>query len=139
VITPGFYARQDTKTPVKTAVIVLIANIVLNFALIPFYGIYGLAAVIAFCSWLNCVMLYLILRKRGHFRIELWLWGRIGRQLIAGLAMVAALVAVRMVLGDWFSGSTGRRLLAVSTLIAPDWPSTFRRRGCWAAWTRRTS
>ena len=117
VITPGFYARQDTKTPVKTAAIVLVANIVLNFALIPFFGIYGLAAVIAICSWLNCIMLYVILRRRGHFRIEGWLWSRIGRQFLAGLAMMAALFGVRMVLGDWFDGSAGHRMAAVVAMV----------------------
>ena len=117
VITPGFYARQDTKTPVKTAAVVLIANVVLNFALIPFFGIYGLAAVIAICSWLNCIMLYLILRSRGHFRIEGVLWARIGRQFLAGLAMMAALFGIRMLLGDWFDGSAGHRLAAVVAMV----------------------
>ncbi|MEO8547707.1 MAG: murein biosynthesis integral membrane protein MurJ, partial [Sphingomicrobium sp.] len=50
VLTPGFYARQDTATPVKTAGVVLLANIGLNFALIPPFGIAGLASAIAICS-----------------------------------------------------------------------------------------
>ena len=116
VITPGFYARQDTATPVKTAGIVLIANIVLNFALIPPFGIYGLAAAIAICSWLNCLMLYFILRRRGHFRIESWLWSRIVRQLLAGGVMVAALYGVRELLADFFSGSPIERLIAVGAV-----------------------
>jgi putative peptidoglycan lipid II flippase len=118
VITPGFYARQDTKTPVKTAVIVLVANVAFNFALIPVFGIYGLAAVIAGCSWLNAVMLYVILRRRGHFRIEGWLWARIARQLLAGLVMGAALWGMRMLFADWFAGSVGERLIAVAALIS---------------------
>lgn len=117
VITPGFYARQDTRTPVKTAAIVLVANIALNFALIPPFGIYGLAAAISLCSWLNCVMLYVILSRRGHFRIEGWLWGRIARQLFAGLTMAAALWGVRMVLTDWFAGSVAERLAGVIALV----------------------
>jgi putative peptidoglycan lipid II flippase len=117
VITPGFYARQDTKTPVKTAAIVLVANVVLNFAFIPLFGIYGLAAVIAICSWLNCIMLYVILRRRGHFRIEPWLWGRIGRQFLAGLAMTACLFGLRMLLTGWFMGSPGERMIAVVAMV----------------------
>lgn len=116
VITPGFYARQDTATPVKTAAIVLIANVVLNFALIPPFGIYGLAAAIAICSWLNCLMLYVILRRRGHFRIEPRLWSRIIRQLLAGGLMVAALWGVRELLADFFAGSVGERLIAVGAV-----------------------
>ena len=85
VLTPGFYARQDTATPVKTAGVVLAANVALNFLLIPPFGIAGLAAAIAICSWLNCVILYVILHRRGHFRVEGWLASRIARQLAAGL------------------------------------------------------
>lgn len=117
VITPGFYARKDTKTPVKTAAIVLIANVALNFSLIPLFGIYGLAFAIVACSWLNCLMLYFILRGRGHFRIEAMVWNRIMRQLGAALLMVAALWGVRMALSGWFAGSVPERLISVTTLV----------------------
>jgi len=117
VLTPGFYSRQDTATPVKTAVIVLIANVLLNFLLIPPFGIGGLAAAMAICSWLNCVILYVILHRRGHFKVEAWLASRIARQLLAGLAMAAALIAIKMVLAGWFSGSVGHRLVGVGALV----------------------
>jgi putative peptidoglycan lipid II flippase len=117
VLTPGFYSRQDTATPVKTAGVTLIANILLNFALIPPFGIAGLAAAIAICSWLNCLMLYVILHRRGHFRIERWLGVRIAKQLFAGLAMAAALWLVKGQLADFFAGSVGHRLIGVGALI----------------------
>jgi len=117
VLTPGFYARQDTATPVKTAGVVLFANVALNFLLIPPFGIAGLAAAIAICSWLNCVILYVILHRRGHFRVEPWLMSRIARQLFAGAVMAAALWAIKMSLADWFSGSTGHRLLGVIAIV----------------------
>jgi putative peptidoglycan lipid II flippase len=118
VLTPGFYARQDTATPVKVAVFVLVATVVLNFLLIPPFGIAGLASAIAICSWLNCVILYVILHRRGHFRIEGWLASRIGRQLIAAVAMGAALFGIRMVLSGWFEGSVGHRLAGVIAIVA---------------------
>jgi len=117
VLTPGFYSRQDTATPVKTAVFVLVANIALNFALIPPFGIAGLAAAMAIASWLNCTILYVILHRRGHFRIERWLASRIVRQFLAGLAMVAALVLIRHELHGWFQGSAGHRLVGVAALV----------------------
>jgi putative peptidoglycan lipid II flippase len=117
VLTPGFYARQDTATPVKIAVLVLIATVVLNFVLIPPFGIAGLASAIAVCSWLNCLMLYVVLHRRGHFRIEGWLASRIFRQLLAGALMVAALYAIRALVGGWFSGSVGHRLVGVAALV----------------------
>jgi putative peptidoglycan lipid II flippase len=117
VLTPGFYARQDTATPVKTAGVVLLANVALNFLLIPPFGIAGLAAAIAIASWLNCVILYVILHRRGHFRVEAWLASRIVRQIVAGALMVAALVAVRMLLGGWFTGGVGRRMVGVGAIV----------------------
>lgn len=117
VLTPGFYSRQDTATPVKTAGVTLIANILLNFALIPPFGIAGLAAAIAICSWLNCLMLYVILHRRGHFRIEGWLASRIAKQLLAGAVMAGALWLVKGQLSSFFDGSVGHRLIGVGALI----------------------
>jgi putative peptidoglycan lipid II flippase len=117
VLTPGFYARQDTATPVKVAVFILVCTVVLNFLLIPPFGIAGLASAIAICSWLNCVILYIILHRRGHFRIEKWLASRIARQFIAAAAMGLALVAIRMLLSGWFAGSVGERLAGVVAIV----------------------
>jgi putative peptidoglycan lipid II flippase len=117
VLTPGFYARRDTATPVKTAIAVLVVNVILNFALIPPFGIGGLAAAVAISSWLNCLILYAILHRRGFFRIEGWLASRIVRQLIAAAAMVAALILIRTALTGWFVGSFAERLLGVAAIV----------------------
>lgn len=117
VLTPGFYSRQDTKTPVLVALFVLFANVALNFALIPAFGITGLAAAIAICSWLNCLVLYVILHRRGHFRIERWLGARVMKQLLAAIAMAAVLWLAKGQLGALFTGSTGHRLVGVAALI----------------------
>lgn len=117
VLTPGFYARRDTATPVKVALVVLVANVILNFALIPSFGIGGLAAAVAISSWLNCTILYVLLYRRGHFRIEKWLASRIARQLVAAAAMVAALLGIRMGLAGWFAGSLGHRLAGVIAIV----------------------
>jgi putative peptidoglycan lipid II flippase len=117
VLTPGFYARRDTATPVKTAVAVLIANVILNFALIPPFGIGGLAAAVAISSWLNCAILYVLLHRRGHFRIEKWLASRLARQLVAAAAMVVALIAIRTVLAGWFGGSFVQRVAGLAAIV----------------------
>ena len=117
VLTPGFYARQDTATPVKIAGVVLTVNLLLNFLLIPPFGIAGLASAIAICSWLNCVILYTILHRRGHFRIERWLASRIARQGVAATAMVAALFAIKFVLAAWFEGDVAHRMAGVVALV----------------------
>ena len=118
VLAPGFYARKDMKTPVVIAMAMLVLGVALNFALVPVMGISALATTTALTAWLNALALYVILRHRGHFRIQGWLWSRLVRQLIAAAAMAAALYFVREALDGWFAGSAGRRLLGVGALIS---------------------
>lgn len=117
VLTPGFYARKDMKTPVAIAVAMLAVGIALNFALIPLMGIAALAFTTALTAWLNALALYGILRQRGHFEVEGWLWSRIVRQLLAAMAMAAVLYVVREAFDGWFAGSAGQRLIGVAALV----------------------
>jgi putative peptidoglycan lipid II flippase len=119
VLTPGFYARRDTATPVKTAVVVLVVNIILNFLLIWVFdfGIGGLAAAVALSSWLNCAILYVLLHRRGHFRIQGWLASRLARQLVAAGAMAVTLFLIRSALSDWYVGSFAERLAGVAAIV----------------------
>jgi putative peptidoglycan lipid II flippase len=118
VLTPGFYARKDVKTPVYIALAMLLLGVAMNFALIPILGIAALALTTAASAWLNALALYLILHARGHFRIEGWLWSRIARQIFAAAVMAAALYFMQGLFEGYFAGSAGRRIVAVGTLVA---------------------
>ena len=67
VLTPGYYARGDTKTPVRFAMLSILVNIVGNLALIPTIGHVGPPLATALASTVNVAMLYRTLSKRGHF------------------------------------------------------------------------
>jgi putative peptidoglycan lipid II flippase len=118
VLTPGFYARKDMKTPVVVALVSLAIGIVLNFALIGVIGITALAMTTSLTAWINALVLYVILVRRDHFRFEPWLASRLIRQLVAAAAMAAALYGVREVLEGYFAGSAGERLLGVTALVS---------------------
>jgi len=118
VLTPGFYARKDMKSPVIIAAACLVIGVALNFLLVPVLGIAALAITTAGSAWLNAIILYIILHARGHFRAEAWLWGRIARQLLAAAAMAAVLWFVRDQLDGFFSASAGRRLLGIGALVS---------------------
>ena len=118
VLTPGFYARKDMKTPVIIAAASLALGVMANFVLIPIMGISALALTTAASAWLNAILLYAILHARGHFRFEGWLWSRLFRQLIAAAAMAIALYFVREQLEPFFAGSAGRRLVGVAALVS---------------------
>jgi len=87
VLTPGFYARADTKTPVRYAIISVGVNIVGNLVLIPTIGTMGPPLATALSSSLNVGMLYHRLHKRGHFAPDAQLRRRIPRLLLAALMM----------------------------------------------------
>jgi putative peptidoglycan lipid II flippase len=63
VLAPGFYARQDTKTPVKIGVITLVLNMVFNILLAPFIGYLGLALATSLSASCNAYLLYRQLNK----------------------------------------------------------------------------
>ncbi len=64
IVIRAFYSMQDSKVPARSAVIAVFANIVLNLTLIWYLGTGGLAASTAICSYLQVVILVLVLRKR---------------------------------------------------------------------------
>ncbi len=117
VLTPAYFARKDTRTPVWAAVAALLVFILFNLFFIERFGIVGLAGATAAGAWLNSLILYAILVRRDHYRIDPVLGGRLLRQVAATAAMVAALWPLRQWLWPWFSGSVVERALAIGVLI----------------------
>ncbi|HYI43758.1 MAG TPA: murein biosynthesis integral membrane protein MurJ [Sphingomicrobium sp.] len=117
VLTPGFYARKDVKTPVLIAMAVLLASIPANFILIPQIGIYSLATVTSAGAWINFLTLFAISYSRRQFRPPAWLFNRVLRQLLAALAMAGALYFLRELLGDFFLGNAIERAFGLAALV----------------------
>jgi putative peptidoglycan lipid II flippase len=117
ILSPGFYARRDIRTPVAIAVATLIGSVLLNFILVPRLGIVALPLSTAIGAWLNALLLAVLLHHRGHFQVPFWLASRVFRQLLAGAAMGAALWLVGGLLADRFAGSAGDRILATGALV----------------------
>jgi len=117
VLTPGFYARKDMKTPVYIAFAALILAVGLNFALVPLIGIAALALTTAASAWGNAIALYIILYRRGHYRVPDLVWGRIAKQLFAAAVMAAALYLLQEQLEGFFTGGTLRRIVGVAALV----------------------
>ncbi|MBA2919380.1 murein biosynthesis integral membrane protein MurJ [Sphingomonas sp. MAH-20] len=121
VLTPGFYARADTKTPVKFATISVGVNLIGNLILIPTLGQFGFGHIgpplaTALASCLNTWMLYHELRKRGHFKADARLKRRIPRLVVAALIMGAALWVLAPIAWPYLTGSIVRRGIALIVL-----------------------
>lgn len=93
VMTPGFFARHDTATPVKIAFAAMGTNLVLTLLLglaLPF-GHVGVAAATTVAGWVNALSLMVVLHRRGHFRLDAQSRRSLPRILAATLGMGIAL------------------------------------------------
>jgi putative peptidoglycan lipid II flippase len=91
VLAPGFYARQDIRTPVKIALITLAATQLMNLAFILPLRHAGLALSIGLASCLNAALLYRGLRQRAVYRPQPG-WGAFGIKLLAALAVMGVVL-----------------------------------------------
>jgi putative peptidoglycan lipid II flippase len=118
VLTPNFFARRDTRTPVYTAGASLVVTVGLNFALVPVLGVVGLALAGALGAWVNIALLGTVLARRGYFRLPVRVLGRIGRITLAAGAMGAALWGLMQVVTPWLDGPFTLRLAAIGAILA---------------------
>lgn len=109
VLTPGYYARHDTKTPMRFAMISIAVNLVLNLALIMPLKHMGPPLATALASTVNVWMLYHELKKRGHFEADARLKRRVPRLALAAILMGVALFFITPLLDPYMTGSIFRR------------------------------
>ena len=91
VLAAGFHARQQMRTPVRIAVVAMIANVVLNVLLVGPFAHAGLALASSLAAWLNAGLLLRSLRGEGCFRPQPG-WGKLLAQVLAAAAVLAALL-----------------------------------------------
>jgi putative peptidoglycan lipid II flippase len=116
ILNPGFFAREDMRTPVWTALAALIVNIAINLYVVEHYGIVGLAGATAASASLNCLLLYTVLHRRGWFHFTAKLAGRIARQLIAVAAMSALLWWMMPMMAPYYGGGVFERIWSLAAL-----------------------
>jgi putative peptidoglycan lipid II flippase len=91
VLAPGFYARQDIRTPVRIAITVLVLTQVFNLAFVPLLGHAGLALSIGLAALVNATWLLIGLRRRGSYLPSPGWRGFLLRASLASAAMGAGL------------------------------------------------
>ena len=118
VLAPGFYARQNIRTPVKIAIVTLIATQAMNLAFVVPLKHAGLALAIGLASCLNAALLFRGLRQRGDYS-PLPGWGRFAWKLLVSLSVLALTLWFGM--GSetaWLTASAGHRIIHLSALVA---------------------
>ncbi len=120
VLAPGFYARQNIKTPVRIALGTLVATQLMNlvfFFTLP-YPHAGLSLSIGLAACLNAGLLFWQLRKQQLFVPQPG-WGVFMAKLVAAvLVMAAVLMGLMYVMPAWDQGEMLIRLLRLGALVA---------------------
>ncbi len=118
VLAPGFYARQNVRTPVNIALVTLFVTQLLNLALIGWLKHAALALSIGLAACLNAGLLYRGLRRHGIYTPQPgWLPFTV-KLLIALLAMGGILWWTTGDAADWLRWSLGERLLRLAAIVA---------------------
>lgn len=118
VLAPGFYARQDTKTPVKIGIKAMVVNMALNIPLVLTMAHVGLALATTLSAYLNAGLLYHGLRKQGFYQPQAgWLrWFVV--ILLANGVMVGVLSVVNPASAQWLQFSELQRMAWTGILVA---------------------
>lgn len=117
VLSPGYFARQDTKTPVKFSVIALVLNTILNLVLMGPFQHVGLAMATAIAAWVNVALLAGGLMRRKQFVMDVRLRSRLPRIILSAALMGTIIWALVEPLSVWLEGGEVLRAGAVVLLV----------------------
>jgi putative peptidoglycan lipid II flippase len=117
IFAPGFFAREDTRTPMNYAILSVAVNLAAALLLSPFFRHVGIAAATTIAAWVNTAALSVTLAMRGQFDPDLRLRRRLARIIASATLMGFLLLAGRYAAGEIFTGDASR-LAQVSALAA---------------------
>jgi putative peptidoglycan lipid II flippase len=117
ILAPGFYARQDIRTPVKIAVIVLVAVQAMNLVFVPWLGHSGLALSIGVGALVNAAWLFVGLRMRGLYTPSPG-WGGFALRVSLATAALCALLLWANGHVDWLHSSELVRAGLMAAVLA---------------------
>jgi putative peptidoglycan lipid II flippase len=107
VFTPGYFAREDTKTPMIFAGVAVATNVTLALTLFPLIHEAGIATAESVSGWVNASLLFFILRRRGHFSLDVTTRKNLPLLVLCCAIMAAALFGGLHLLGPYFQPEAG--------------------------------
>ena len=117
VLAPGYYSRQDTRTPVKFGIIAMVSNMVLNIIFAIPLGYVGLAIATSLSATLNAGLLWFGLYKGGVYQVQKQSVAVLIRIIASGLVMAAALLYMTPNLVMWTGFSLLESAMQLLALI----------------------
>ncbi len=117
VLAPGYYSRQDTKTPVKIGIIAMLSNMGFNFIFAIPYGYVGLAIATALSALLNASLLYRGLYRQGVYRLSSATLLCIAKIVVASLLMGGLIGYLSPSANEWFDLTWSQSVLQLIICI----------------------
>ncbi|MCC8394150.1 murein biosynthesis integral membrane protein MurJ [Paraburkholderia sp. MMS20-SJTR3] len=105
ILAPGFYAKQDIKTPVKIGVGVLIVTQLSNYLFVPMFAHAGLTLSVGLGACVNALLLFVGLRKRGIYMPSRG-WLKFFVQLLGACLVLAGTMRWLSISFDWIGMHT---------------------------------
>ena len=120
VFQPAFFAREDTKTPMRITMLSVVVNCVLAVSLFPLFHERGIATAEAVSGWLTALLLLVTLVRRGHWPLERALAWRVARLVAAAAVMAVVLEYASGYLAAYLGSATPLyvQILALGALVA---------------------
>ena len=120
VFLPGFFAREDTRTPMKYAAASAAVNIAGSVSLFFVLGHVGIAVATSLAAWTNALLLGATLLRRGHLVLDATAWRRSAAITLASVIMGAALWVAAIPLSRLFLPSNGLivQTIALGVLVS---------------------
>ena len=118
-LSTAFYAREDTRTPLKFSLATILLNtaLALTFVFGLKMGVIGIAAATGITAWINVGMLAFGLHRRGLLGIDERLKRVLPRIAAAVLTMAGALAVIHLAFEGWWEGGLPQRAIAMSILV----------------------
>jgi putative peptidoglycan lipid II flippase len=120
IFQPGFFAREDTKTPMRFAIASVIVNVIASFLLSRIWGHIGLAAGTSISAWLNAGLLIATSLRRGHFAADARLRQRLPKIVASGVVMAAVLLSANYLFAANYAEGAGsfKAVWGLAALVA---------------------
>ena len=93
ILQPAFFARQDTRTPMRFSLISVVVNIAFGIGLFYTIGFQGIAAATSIATWITVIQMALTLNSKYAYRPSAKAWGKMIRVALASLGMGILLFA----------------------------------------------
>ena len=115
VLQAGYFARENTKSPMKIALVTVSVNVVASLSLFPVFSFVGIAIATSIAGWVNVALL--VHGLRGSLGLGPKRRKQLASTFFAAAAMGAVVYGANLALAPWFDGALWQRIVSMLLLV----------------------